>query len=172
MQISWKSRKGYGPRGVYIPKFFKISVKISVCNFWGSYTLIVALMRVKFGMEEWTELNTRQISPYRCNVSPLRAKNLKIVLWATRYFGDTRTFSVDFCISESWARVHSYKPSPIHRHQNHFCTPTPSYRNLAHNLWRSKAWRTNRQTNRQKNSTFLATPAAGEIRAPPNLAWW
>ena len=28
----------------------------------------------------------------------------------------------------------------------------------------------NRQTNRQKNSTFLAAPAAGEIRAPPNLA--
>ena len=28
-----------------------------------------------------------------------------------------------------------------------------------------------RQTNRQKNSTFLATPAAGEIRASPNLAW-
>jgi len=28
---------------------------------------------------------------------------------------------------------------------------------------------TNRQTNK-KNSTFLATPAAGEIRAPPNLA--
>ena len=31
---------------------------------------------------------------------------------------------------------------------------------------------TNRQTDRQtKNSTFLAVPAAGEIRAPPNLAW-
>jgi len=31
---------------------------------------------------------------------------------------------------------------------------------------------TNRQTNRQtKNSTFLANPAAGEIRAPPNSAW-
>ena len=28
---------------------------------------------------------------------------------------------------------------------------------------------TDRQT---KNSTFLATLAAGEIRAPPNLAWW
>ena len=28
------------------------------------------------------------------------------------------------------------------------------------------------QTDREtKNSTFLATPAAGEIRAPPNLAW-
>ena len=30
---------------------------------------------------------------------------------------------------------------------------------------------TNKQTNIQKNSTFLATKAAGEIRAPPNLAW-
>jgi len=31
---------------------------------------------------------------------------------------------------------------------------------------------TNKQTDRQtdKNSTFLATPAAGEIRAPPNMA--
>jgi len=36
-------------------------------------------------------------------------------------------------------------------------------------LWRSKAWRINRQT---KNSTLLATPAAAEIRAPPNLACW
>jgi len=29
------------------------------------------------------------------------------------------------------------------------------------------------QTDKQtkKNSTFLAAPAAGEIRAPPNLAW-
>jgi len=31
---------------------------------------------------------------------------------------------------------------------------------------------TDRQTDRQtKNSTFLAATAAGEIRAPPNLAW-
>jgi len=31
---------------------------------------------------------------------------------------------------------------------------------------------TNKQTDKQtKNSTFLATPAAGEIRALPNLAW-
>ena len=29
------------------------------------------------------------------------------------------------------------------------------------------------QTDKQtKNSTFLAAPAAGEIGAPPNLAWW
>jgi len=32
---------------------------------------------------------------------------------------------------------------------------------------------TDRQTDREtKNSTFLATPATGETRAPPNLAWW
>jgi len=30
---------------------------------------------------------------------------------------------------------------------------------------------TDRQTDKQKNSAFLATPAASEIRAPPNLAW-
>jgi len=30
---------------------------------------------------------------------------------------------------------------------------------------------TDRQTNSQKNSTCLADPAAGEIQAPPNLAW-
>ena len=28
------------------------------------------------------------------------------------------------------------------------------------------------QTDKQKNSTFLAASAAGEIWAPPNLAWW
>jgi len=30
---------------------------------------------------------------------------------------------------------------------------------------------TNKQTDKQKNSTFLADPAAGEIRASPNMAW-
>jgi len=43
---------------------------------------------------------------------------------------------------------------------------TPSWRNRAHKLWRSKAWR----TNTHKNSTFFAAPAAGEFRYPPNLA--
>ena len=30
--------------------------------------------------------------------------------------------------------VYNYKPSPIQRHQNRFCTPTPSWRNRAHKL--------------------------------------
>ena len=68
---------------------------------------------------------------------------------------------------ESWTWVHNDKPSPIQRYQNRFCTLTPSWRNRVHNLWRSKAWRTNRQTD--KNSTFLAARLVGEIRAPPNL---
>ena len=46
-------------RGIYIPNFGKLSVKISVL---GSYTLIVALMGVKFGMEEGT-FPLCQISP-------------------------------------------------------------------------------------------------------------
>jgi len=37
-------------RGVCIPHFNQISVK--KFQFWGSYTLIVALMGVKFGTEE------------------------------------------------------------------------------------------------------------------------
>ena len=30
---------------------------------------------------------------------------------------------------------------------------------------------TNKKTNKQKDSTFLAAAAASEIRTPPNLAW-
>jgi len=43
----------------------------------------------------------------------------------------------------------------------------PSWRNLAHNLVHKR----DRQTDGQKTETFLAVKAAGEIRAPPNLAW-
>jgi len=44
--------------------------------------------------------------------------------------------------------VHNYKPSPIQRHQNRFCTPTPSWQNRAHNLWRSKADKQTKKTQR------------------------
>jgi len=62
-------------------------------------------------------------------------------------------------------KLHNYKHFPIQWYENCFCNPTPSWRNRAHNLWRSKAWRTNRQTDKQtdKNSTFLTTPAAGKM---------
>jgi len=59
--------------------------------------------------------------------------------------------------------------SPIQRHRNCFCAPMHSRQNRVHKLWPSTAWWTDRQT---KNSMFLSAPAAGETRAPPNLAWW
>ena len=54
--------------GVYTPHFDQISVKISVL---GSYTVTVAPMGVKFGMEKGTHA---KFHPNRCNVSPLRGK--------------------------------------------------------------------------------------------------
>ena len=59
--------------GVYIPHFGQISVKISVL---GSYILIVAPMRVKYGMEEGTfgPLLHDKFRPNRCSVSPLRGE--------------------------------------------------------------------------------------------------
>jgi len=52
-------------------------------------------------------------------------------------------------IGKRWTGVHNYRPSPIQRYQNHFCTPMPSWQNRAHKRWHSKAWWTDRQ-----NSTF------------------
>ena len=77
--------------------------------------------------------------------------------------------------------LHDYKLSPTQRHQNRFCAPTPSWRNRTESpLFKSVTNKfTDRQTDKTrqtdrgkqtKNSTCLAAPAAGEIRAPPNLA--
>jgi len=56
-------------RGVYIPHFDQISIKISVL---GSYTLVVAPMGLKFGVEgRFRPLLRAKFNPRRCNVSPL-----------------------------------------------------------------------------------------------------
>jgi len=55
-------------QGIYIPHFDQISVKISVL---GYYTLIVAVMGVKFGTEEATfggPLLRAKFHSHRCNV--------------------------------------------------------------------------------------------------------
>ena len=50
LQILWKSRKGYAPaERLYSTFWSNLSKKF---QFWGSYTLIVAPIGVKFGMEE------------------------------------------------------------------------------------------------------------------------
>jgi len=61
-------------RGIYIPHFDQISVKISVL---GVLYLYCCTSGVKFGTEEGTRA---KFHPDRCNVSPLRGKNLKISL--------------------------------------------------------------------------------------------
>jgi len=63
--------------------------------------------------------------------------------------------------------VHNYKPSPIQRHQNRFCNPTPSWRNRAHNLWRSKAWWTDRQTDKPRKRKHRRAAAKPAARAKP-----
>jgi len=52
----------------------------------------------------------------------------------------------------SGTRMHNYKPSPIQRYQNRFCTPTHSWRNQAHTISdvQKRDGQTYRQTNRQK----------------------
>ena len=67
------------------------------------------------------------------------------------------------------AQLYIYKPSPIQRHQNRICTPTPSWRNRAHKLWRSKAWRTDRQPNRQKNQRFW--PPQWRVKSEIHQTW-
>jgi len=64
-------------RGVYVPHFGQISVKIF--QFWWSYTLIVAPMRVKFN----TEASVPNFTPIRATCRPCEVKNLKIGLWVT-----------------------------------------------------------------------------------------
>jgi len=59
-------------RGVYIPHFDQISVKISVL---GSYTLIVKPMGVKFGTEA-----VPNFTPIGATCRPCGAKELKIGL--------------------------------------------------------------------------------------------
>jgi len=73
-----KIAQGIRPCGAFI---FHISVKSEYkFQFWGSYTLVVAPMGVKFGTEEGTFGMDAKFHPHRCNVSPLRGKNLKIGL--------------------------------------------------------------------------------------------
>jgi len=67
-----------------------------------------------------------------------------------------------------------YKPSLIQCYQNRFWTPTTSWRNRAHNLWRSNAWRTNRQTDRQtdRQKTQRCWPPQRRVKSEPHQTWY
>jgi len=54
--------------------------------------------------------------------------------------------------------------------KNRFCTPTPSWRNWAHNLWRSKAWRTDRPTDKlTRKLNVFHCPGGGWNWSPTKL---
>jgi len=62
-----------------------------------------------------------------------------------------------FCGVASWRhseKVEKLQIFPIKRYQIRFCTPTPSWRNWAYNLWHSKVWRTDKQTNKKLAATI------------------
>ena len=80
-----KIAQGVRPRGAFI---FHILMKSQQkFQFWGSYTLIIAPMGVKFSMEEGTfspllhakkgPLLHAKFHPHRCNMSPLRGEKPK-----------------------------------------------------------------------------------------------
>jgi len=94
------------------------------------------------------------------------------------YFCHIFDFGIQWCrqlaaIWQSWARVHNYKPSPIQRCQNRFCTPTRSWRNREHKLWRPKAWRTDKQTDKQTNrrKTRRFWPPRRRVKSEPHHTW-
>jgi len=66
-------------QGFCIPKFGKISVKFSV---FGALYPYLALMRVKFGMEEWTSISIPHaiFHPIGVVYHPCGAENVKITL--------------------------------------------------------------------------------------------
>jgi len=78
---------------------------------------------------------------------------------------------------ERGCTLHNYKPSPIQRYQNCFCTPTLSRRNHALKFRRSQARRSQarrsqarrhkRDGQTDKKLMFFGHPGGGEIRAPP-----
>ena len=63
--------------------------------------------------------------------------------------------------------VHNYRPSPIQRYQ--IVSILPRLHGEIGRTMSDVQKRDEQQTDKQKNSTFLAAPAAGEIR--PHRAW-
>jgi len=60
--------------------------------------------------------------------------------------------------------AHNQKASPIHRHQNHFHTQTPSRRSHYQNLYRSKTWQKTKRNNYKTNTKHFC-PLPGWVRS-------
>jgi len=81
----------------------------------------------------------------------------------------TSAFSdVDIWQQSEKVEHRNYKPSPIQRHQNRISTPTPSWRNRANKLWRSKAWRTDKAWRADKKRF---SPPRRRMNFEPHQTW-
>jgi len=137
-----------------------------ILTFGGSCTDHLLPMTAKFGALEQTMVyayvpNFVSIGLF-CR--PLAAKTRANFI----FFLD---FGILWCrqLAEIWGRwtwVCSYKPSPIQRHQNRFCSPTHSWRNQAHKLWHSKVWE---KTDKQKTQRFW--PPQRRVKSKTHQTW-
>jgi len=109
--------------------------------FGSSCTDRLLSMRAKFGVLEHT-YGIRSPVKFRLDrfiLSSSGGENppIFVVFWTSAFSVVANWQQSDKV--EHGCTLHNYKPSPTQRHQNRFCTLTPSWRNCAHKLWRSKA---------------------------------
>ena len=86
------------------------------------------------------------------------------IFW-TSLFGDVDSWRQSDKVEHGYTTT--FEPSPIQRHQNSFCTPTPLWRNWAHKLWHWRAWRTDRQA--KKTQRFW--PPRRRVKSEPHQTW-
>jgi len=67
---------------------------------------------------------------------------------------------------DSLTLVHDNEPSATQRHQNHFCTPTPSWWNRAHN---SDVQKRDEQTDRQRTLDVFSRPGGAWNPSPTKV---
>jgi len=128
----------------------------------------------------WCAIGDPHYTQYtlRCQISSRSVYSVALCWRKTPIFAVFWTSS--FCVVANWQQSEKVE---------HGCTTTnlplsngiktvSVLQRLHSEIWRTisdvqkRDEQTDRQTDKQtKNSTFLATLAAGEIRAPPNLAW-
>jgi len=109
-------------------------------QFWANFDILGAPVPSPFTDEGqiWCAIADPRFT-FTCEISSKSLISVySVVLWLRKtpifvpFFGLRHL--VMSPIGINLRKVHNYKPFPIQRHQNRFCTLTPSWRNRAHNL--------------------------------------
>jgi len=165
-------------------------VNISVHPVATSCTVMALTVLITAGLVIKTRsTGTQAISSYYLNngisLSPVRDVNETLANETeTRprhlFFGPRRDRDQDLARPRprrfsrpSMLNTDAHTNSPIQRHQNRFSASTHSWRNRAHKLWRSTAWRTDKQTDRridgQKTQHFCLPRR--RLKSEPHQTW-